>query len=102
MYYRTVLKSVNVKDGMELFLSRFKSSEKYSLNELAKKSLIYDEKGGYVMKSPYGSVSIPHLINMFGKIWKNGKITSQLSVALQAKNIVMPSLGIIVQRWPFD
>lgn len=72
MHCKTVLKLMNVKVGVHSVLKRFISTEKYSMSELAKKSLIYDKTEGYVMKSPYGSVFIPDLtIDQY--VWKNIK-----------------------------
>lgn len=53
MYYKKVLKSVNIRNGVNFLCRRFFRTE---LSELAKKSLIYDEKGGYLINFPYGSI----------------------------------------------
>lgn len=50
-------------------LSR-QSSSRRSISELAKKSLIFDENDGFVMKSPYESISLPELtVDQY--VWKN-------------------------------
>lgn len=77
MYRGAVLKSVNMKSSVRLLCRRFLSTEteiiasaKPSLSALAKRSLVYDEKDGYVMKSPYESISIPDMtIDQY--FWKN-------------------------------
>lgn len=72
MYCRTILRSSYVKVGMHSVRKRFISTEQYSMSELARNSLIYDETEGYVMKSPYGSVIVPNLtIDQY--VWKNMK-----------------------------
>lgn len=72
MYHRAVFNSVNVKSVSKLLLGRFQSTQSHlsSLSELAKRSLVYNEQEGYVMKSPYGRVSIPDMtIDQY--VWKN-------------------------------
>lgn len=59
-----------MKNRVQLILRRFLSTERPSLSELAKKSLVYNEKDGYVMKSPYETISIPDMtIDQY--VWKN-------------------------------
>lgn len=70
MYCRTVFKSVNMKSSLRLVFKRFFSSERVSLSELAKKSLVYSDQDGYLMKSPYETISIPEMtIDQY--VWKN-------------------------------
>lgn len=70
MYCSIVLKSVNMKSGARLLLQRFQSTNRSALSEFAKKSLIFSEKDGYVMKSPYETISIPEMtIDQY--VWKN-------------------------------
>lgn len=70
MYSRSVLASVNMKNSARLILRRFLSTERPSLSELTKKSLVYSEKEGYVMKSPYETISIPEMtVDQY--VWKN-------------------------------
>lgn len=59
-----------MKSSLRLVLKRLFSSERVSLSELAKKSLVYSEQDGYVMKSPYETISIPEMtIDQY--VWKN-------------------------------
>lgn len=68
MYRTIVLKSVNLKTVTTLLLQRFKSES--ALNALGKKSLLFTEKDGYIMKSPYEPISIPEFtIDQY--VWKN-------------------------------
>lgn len=78
MYYGAVLKkSVNMKSSVRLLCRRFLSTEKESrttqrpsLSDFAKKSLVYSEKDGYVMESPYETISFPDMtIDQY--VWKN-------------------------------
>lgn len=70
MYCRAVLKSVNMKSSLRSVLKRFFSTERVSLSELVNKSLVYSERDGYVMKSPYETISIPEMtIDQY--VWKN-------------------------------
>lgn len=70
MYYSVVLKSVNMRTSAKLLLKRFMSSERSSLSELGRKCLVFNEKDGYVMKSPYEPISIPELtVDQY--VWKN-------------------------------
>lgn len=77
MYCGVVLKSVNMRNSVRLLCRRFLktdreflTNERSSFSELAKKSLVYNEKDGYVMKSPYETISIPDLtIDQY--VWKN-------------------------------
>lgn len=66
-----------MKCSVRLLCRRFLSTErefltaqKPSLGDLAKKSLVHNEKDGYVMKSPYETISIPEMtIDQY--FWKN-------------------------------
>lgn len=70
MYCRAILNSMNKKNGAKLFLRRFQSTERPSLSELAKKSLVFTENDGYVFKSPYEPISIPEMtVDQY--VWKN-------------------------------
>lgn len=77
MFCGAVFKSANMKSSVRLLCRRFLSTkreflktERQSLSDLAKKSLIYSEKDGYVMKSPYENISIPDMtIDQY--FWKN-------------------------------
>lgn len=70
MYRRIVLKSANLRTCNNLLRKRFSSVEQSSLSELGKKSLIFTEKDGYIMKSPYEPISIPDFtIDQY--VWKN-------------------------------
>lgn len=68
MYSRAVLNKVNMTSVR--LLKRFLSTERLSLSELAKQSLIHSERDGYVMKSPYEPISIPEMtVDQY--VWKN-------------------------------
>lgn len=70
MFYKTALKSFALKNSIKLFSRGWSSTSKSSVVELGKKSLVFSENDGYVMKSPYGSVSIPDMtIDQY--VWKN-------------------------------
>lgn len=59
-----------MKSSLRLVFKRFFSSERLSLTELAQKSLAYSDQDGYVMKSPYETISIPEMtIDQY--VWKN-------------------------------
>ncbi|XP_055327156.1 uncharacterized protein LOC129580589 [Sitodiplosis mosellana] len=59
-----------LKSSGQLLFRRFLATESSMLSEMGKKNLIYNDTDGYVMKSPYGSVSIPKLtIDQY--VWKN-------------------------------
>lgn len=61
----------DLKNGVRLHLRQFSSPAKVlPISDLAKKSLVFNKNEGYVMTSPYGSVSIPELtIDKY--VWKN-------------------------------
>lgn len=70
MYRRVLLNSMNIKSGGKLLLRRFQSTEIPSLNELAKKSLVFSENDGYVFRSPFEPISIPEMtVDQY--VWKN-------------------------------
>lgn len=71
MYRSIVLKSkVNLKIGAYLLRKQFSSIEQCSLSELGKKSLVFTENDGHIMKSPYEPISIPDFtIDQY--VWKN-------------------------------
>lgn len=78
MYYSVVLKSVNMRTSAKSLLKRFMSSERSSLSELGRKSLVFNEKDGYVMKSPYEPISIPELtVDQY--VWKNMPVNKKLN-----------------------
>ena len=67
MYRKLTLESLNMASSIRRFSS---SSSGLSLKELGRKSLVFSEKDGYVMKSPYESISIPDMtIDQY--VWKN-------------------------------
>lgn len=68
--YSNALKLVRLKSAMQLLLRRFVSNEKRPLSELSEKALAFSENDGYIMKSPYGSVTIPDMtIDQY--VWKD-------------------------------
>lgn len=70
MYCSIVLKSVNMKSCARLLVRRFQSTNRPVLSELAKRSLVFSEKEGHIMKSPYETISIPDLtVDQY--VWKN-------------------------------
>lgn len=70
MHHSVVFKSANLRTGIRLFLSRFSSIGQSSYSELGKKSLVFTEKDGYVMKSPFERISIPDFtVDQY--VWKN-------------------------------
>lgn len=72
MYRNIVLKSKeNLKTSINLFRRRFSSIEQSSsLSELGRKSLVFTENDGHIMKSPYEPISIPDFtIDQY--VWKN-------------------------------
>lgn len=80
--FSSFTKSLALKSCLEVYLRRFSSSTSHaSLIELGKKALIYSENEGYVMKSPYGPISVPKLtIDQY--IWKNiSKWQSHIAIA---------------------
>lgn len=75
MYCQAILKSVNMKSSARLILRRFLTTatltqKNVSLNELAKKSLTYNETDGFIMKSPYETISTPDM-TIDEYFWKN-------------------------------
>lgn len=68
MIRNTLLKSVN-KNGVRWLVKRFQSTES-TLLSFGKKSLIFNETEGFVMKSPFDSISIPEMtIDQY--VWKD-------------------------------
>lgn len=55
---------------MRLLFRQFSSTKRPSISELAKKSIVYSDIDGYVVKSPYEPISIPEL-TLDQYIWKN-------------------------------
>lgn len=69
MFLRPFAQSVYKQNNFKFFVRQL-SSKQPSLNELAKKSLIFNETDGYVMKSPYEPISCPELtVDQY--VWKN-------------------------------
>lgn len=65
-----ILKSVSLNKRVNWLFKRFASNEKPSLYELGQKCIISNEINGYIVKSPYESISIPDLtIDQY--VWKN-------------------------------
>lgn len=70
MLYSNILKSVSMKTSAKLLLRRFISNERLSLSELGKQSIVFNEHEGYIMKSPYETITIPELtVDQY--VWKN-------------------------------
>lgn len=70
MSRKALLKSVAIKICGQFLLRRFLTTESSMLIEMGKKNLVYNEKEGYVMNSPYGSVVVPNdTIDKY--VWKN-------------------------------
>lgn len=70
MYRNILVKSVNLKTGLELCRKHFSSTEQLSLSELGKKSLTFTENDGYIMRSPYEPIAIPDFtVDQY--VWKN-------------------------------
>lgn len=71
MYRSIILKSkVNLRTGIDLFRKRFSTIGQSSLSELGRKSLVFTESDGYIMKSPYEPITIPDFtIDQY--VWKN-------------------------------
>lgn len=67
---KVLLKSVTIKNGGQLLFRRFLATESSKLSEMGKKYLIRNEREGYVMNSPYGSVVVPN-ITIDQYVWKN-------------------------------
>lgn len=67
--YSRILKNF-VGHGARSICRRYASTERSSISELAKKSLTYTEKDGYVLKSPYEPHTAPNL-TLEQYIWKN-------------------------------
>lgn len=67
MSQKVLLRSV-VKTNW--LLRRFLTTESSFLSDIGSKHLGYNEKEGYVMKSPYGSVQVPN-ITIDQYVWKN-------------------------------
>lgn len=70
MSQKALLKAATMRNCGKLLFARFLSTESSLLYEMGKKNLSYDEKEGYVMNSPYGSVSVPN-ITIDQYVWKN-------------------------------
>lgn len=64
------LKSVNIRASKRLILKRFLSTECVDLSNLLEKCLSHNETNGYVMRSPYGSVSVPNM-TLDQYVWRN-------------------------------
>lgn len=60
----------DLKKSVKHFSRGLSSSSCPSVIELGKKSLVFTENDGYVMRSPYGSVSIPD-ITIDQYVWSN-------------------------------
>ena len=70
MSRKALLKSAIMGNCGQLLVRRYLSTESSMLYEMGKKNLSYNEKEGYVMNSPYGSVSVPNMtIDQY--VWKN-------------------------------
>lgn len=65
------VKSFVVENSVGLALRRFNSnSARPSLTALAKEALVYNDKDGFIMKSPYMPIAMPELtIDQY--VWKN-------------------------------
>lgn len=65
-----IFKSLIVKKSANLISRQFSLYETRSLSELGKKSVVFSETDGYIVKSPYEPISIPELtIDQY--VWKN-------------------------------
>lgn len=70
MYRYIPLKSMNFKTSFKLCRKHFSTFEQSSLSELGKKSLVFTENDGFIMKSPYEPISIPDFtVDQY--VWKN-------------------------------
>lgn len=70
MYPSALFRPMNMRSHLRFCMRRFCSTETHSLGELVAKSLVYSDKDGYVMKSPYAPVSIPD-VTIDQYVWKN-------------------------------
>lgn len=70
MSRKVLLKSVAMKNCGQFFFRRFLTTESSMLVEMGKKNFVYNEKEGYVMNSPYGSVTVPN-VTIDQYVWKN-------------------------------
>lgn len=71
MFRKVTLQSLNRISSVGLLLRRFSSSPSgLSLCELGRRNLVFTEKDAYIMKSPYGAISIPdETIDRY--VWKD-------------------------------
>lgn len=56
--------------GVRPVFRRYATTDRASISELAKKSLVFNEKDGYVLTSPYEPHTVPN-VTLDQYIWKN-------------------------------